>query len=195
MPLLKNPRRERFAQALASGKSAIEAHRMAGYKADTKLQRDPRISLRVGELLEQRRKIAEKGTERAFERIVERSAITKQSVIEMLLADRELARENKQASAAIAAAKLIGSELFSMFVERKEQGRPGDFAGLSDAELEERLMATLIDRGLSEEQARILVARQRVRGEMLDPTGRKKPPRQMIDVTPTAAEAAKDAAE
>jgi hypothetical protein len=99
---------------------------------------------------------------------LERSAITKQSVIDMLLADRELARENKQASAAIAAAKLIGSELFGMFIERKEKGRPGDFAGLSDAELEEKLMATLIERGLSEEAARALVAKQRVRGGMPD---------------------------
>jgi hypothetical protein len=32
MPCLKNPRRERFAQLLASGKSAAAAHEEAGYK-------------------------------------------------------------------------------------------------------------------------------------------------------------------
>jgi phage terminase small subunit len=32
MPLLKNPRRERFAQLLASGKTATDAHEQAGYR-------------------------------------------------------------------------------------------------------------------------------------------------------------------
>ena len=50
-----------------------------------------------------------------------------------------------------------------MFIERKETGRPGDFAGLSDAELETKLMETLVERGLPEEQARVLVARKRSR--------------------------------
>ena len=89
-----------------------------------------------------------------------------------------------QASAAIAAARLIGAELHGMFIERKEKGRPGDFAGLSDAEIEQKLMETLIERGLSEEAARVLVARQRTKRGMLDPrAGREQRP-VLIDVTP-----------
>ena len=56
----------------------------------------------------------------------ERVAITKETIIEMLLADRGLAREKTQAGASIAIARLM---LHGMFIERKEQGRPGDFAG------------------------------------------------------------------
>jgi hypothetical protein len=32
MPMLKNPRHERFAQLLASGKNATDAYELAGYK-------------------------------------------------------------------------------------------------------------------------------------------------------------------
>ena len=34
MPTLKNPRHERIAQLLASGKTATEAHQLAGFKRD-----------------------------------------------------------------------------------------------------------------------------------------------------------------
>jgi len=60
------------------------------------------------------------------------------------------------------ALELLGKEL-GIFVERRERGRPGDFAGLSDAELEAKLVQTLVDRGLPEEQARALYSPRRVR--------------------------------
>jgi phage terminase small subunit len=36
MPGLKNARHERFAQQIAQGKSAVEAYRLAGYRAANK---------------------------------------------------------------------------------------------------------------------------------------------------------------
>jgi hypothetical protein len=59
------------------------------------------------------------------------------------------------------------NKMFGWVVNKREVGRPGDFAGLSDAELEKKLMETLIERGLPEEQARMLVAKQRRPGGML----------------------------
>lgn len=50
---------------------------------------------------------------------IERVMLSKTAVIEMLLADRELARVKGQSSAAIRAAELLGKEL-GMFVVRAE---------------------------------------------------------------------------
>jgi hypothetical protein len=40
-----------------------------------------------------------------------------------------------------------------MFIERREQGRPGEFAELSNEELDGRLIASLTARGMTVEQA------------------------------------------
>src|SRR5438477_11178693 len=84
MPLLRNPKHERFAQELAKGKHLERAHRVAGYRTDRRnaqqlRQRDD-ISRRIEELLANRDKIDVRATERA----IERTAITKQRVIEEL---------------------------------------------------------------------------------------------------------------
>jgi hypothetical protein len=111
------------------------------------------------------------------ERAIERTAITREWVIEHLRENVERAMQLRpvldakgnpvgefkhDASAANRALELLGKQL-GMFVERREKGRPGDFAGLSDEQLEAKLVETLIERGLPEEQARVLVARKRSR--------------------------------
>lgn len=54
MPILSDPRHERFAQNLAAGMSQVEAYAKAGYKRDrrdaSKLAAKPDISRRVAEL-------------------------------------------------------------------------------------------------------------------------------------------------
>lgn len=54
MPVLKNPKHERFAQELAKGKSQIEAHETAGYKPDdgnaASLANRPEVQARVQEI-------------------------------------------------------------------------------------------------------------------------------------------------
>jgi phage terminase small subunit len=72
VPRLRNPRQERFAQALAKGTSAIEAHRRAGYKPDrggaTRLQQRASISQRVAELQAQDLEKEEKARALAIEK-------------------------------------------------------------------------------------------------------------------------------
>lgn len=55
-------------------------------------------------------------------------------------------REKGQTAAAIRAAELLGKEL-GMFIERREQGRPGDFADLPEEELDRRIIAQLDGEG------------------------------------------------
>jgi phage terminase small subunit len=54
MPILSNPRHEKFAQGLAQGKPAINAYEMAGYKPDrgaaSRLSANVIIQARVAEL-------------------------------------------------------------------------------------------------------------------------------------------------
>jgi phage terminase small subunit len=55
MPILENPRHERFAQLLAEGKTADEAYEGAGYKPNAgnacRLKGNDKVSERVGEIL------------------------------------------------------------------------------------------------------------------------------------------------
>ncbi len=84
MTILRNPRHERFAQELAAGKSAAEAYSAAGYRANTgnasTLRAQQSISKRVDEILAERESIAAQATERA----IERTAITKERVLNEL---------------------------------------------------------------------------------------------------------------
>jgi phage terminase small subunit len=129
MPVLRNPKHERFAQEIAKGKSAADAYVLAGYKPSrpnaSHLQHDHNVAQRVAEILGNREKIEAKAVERA----IERAGITKADVLAMLIEDRNLAREKGQTAAAIRAAELLGKEL-GMFIDRREQGRPGEFDGL-----------------------------------------------------------------
>lgn len=84
MPVLKNPRWERFAQNLASGMSLLDAHEDAGFKPDRgnahRLQHTDPILQRVAELLDKRERIESKATEKAIEKL----AITKEAVLSEL---------------------------------------------------------------------------------------------------------------
>ncbi|HEY7243379.1 MAG TPA: hypothetical protein VH678_05790 [Xanthobacteraceae bacterium] len=127
MPVLKNPRHERFARLLASGKTAVDAHELAGYKRDdghaSRWARKPEIRARVQEIA---------GT------AAERAAVTVDGLIAKAEAVLAAAMEAGQHSAAIAAIKEIGV-LSGKRIERSERGQPGEFDWLdrlSVAELE-----------------------------------------------------------
>lgn len=101
MPVLKNPRHEAFAQALAKGETADQAYQSAGYKEDrghaSRLAANGSIRQRLTELQSA---------------AAERTLVTIDSITRELDEDRELARSVKQAAAAITAtvnkAKLHG---------------------------------------------------------------------------------------
>jgi hypothetical protein len=122
----EKPTHERFAQFLASGKSAKDAYAAAGYKPSDSngawLARKDEISSRVAEIstesLERERATAAIAAERAV--------VTRQSLIEEARAVLTAARESGQNSAAIAAIKEIGV-LAGVRIERSERGAPGEF--------------------------------------------------------------------
>ena len=119
MPPLDNAKHERFAQALAAGKTAVDAYEVAGYRRNrghaSTLRKNPKLLKRVDEILETRGEIQGRGALAAIDRV----RLTKTGVIDMLLADRELARQKGQASAAIRATELLGIEL-GMFTTRSD---------------------------------------------------------------------------
>jgi hypothetical protein len=150
MPALSNPRQERFAQLLARGKNASEAYELAGYKPNggnaSELKNSERVSNRVAELLAEKERIHQRATERA----IERTALSREWVLERLVENAERAMQARavldgngkevgeyeyQGSVANRALELLGKEL-GMFIDRKEVGDPGEFAAMDDADLE-----------------------------------------------------------
>lgn len=129
MPVIPNPRHEKFCQEIAKGKSAGEAYRLAGYDADEKsaetlgprLFRKVQIASRVAEL-------QEGGARRA--------EITVQSLLAEAEEARLLAIKIGQPAAAVAATRERGV-LSGKRIEKSEQGKPGDFDRMADDELEE----------------------------------------------------------
>jgi Terminase small subunit len=94
MPILSNPRHERFAQELANGVSATEAYERAGFARNRvsahRLKQKPNIRERVSELLKQREHINAQATAKA----IEKTALTKEWVIERLIENANRAMQN-----------------------------------------------------------------------------------------------------
>lgn len=80
MPVLKNARHEKFAQALSNGKTADEAYQLAGFKPNrgnaATLKQKQSISNRITEILKQ----IEENDREANDRVIEKLAITKERV-------------------------------------------------------------------------------------------------------------------
>lgn len=132
MPALENPKHELFAQELAKGKTAEDAHGLAGYKASrsgaSQLKQNLNISNRVAELLSEREAIHGQATADA----IKSTALTKEWVIETLMENVAKAMQAKamtddegntigefqyQGSVANKALELLGKEM-GMFVDR-----------------------------------------------------------------------------
>ena len=130
MPVLTNPRHERFCQYLAQGKTATEAYRLAGYKPSrfnaSHLADNPRVIERLQQITT-RNGVA--------------AAVTAESLIAQAEEVYRAACNSHQYSAAIGAIREKGV-LSGKRIERAEIGGPGEFDHLSDAEL----MASLRER-------------------------------------------------
>ena len=109
LPLLPNPRHEAFAQAVASGKNATEAHKEAGYKPNRstacQLKQDARIFTQVAELQEEQLAMHQQATA---------AAAANAKVIESPIAEAEAARakamaEKGGAAAAVSALTALAS--------------------------------------------------------------------------------------
>ena len=122
MGVLKNPKWERFAQGLASGKTADEAYVFAGYEENRgnaiRLKANERISARLKELQE---------------RAAIRAEVTSASLIEMADEIRRAAFNAGQFAPAVSAVKEMGI-LAGVRVEKRDTiNRRAD--DLSDDEL------------------------------------------------------------
>ena len=88
MPVLKNPRHEKFAQAVVAGKNNGDAYHDAYGKSDRKaasrLRQREDVSRRIEFLLGQVADIHEEATSKAIAVVVERYAITKERVLSEL---------------------------------------------------------------------------------------------------------------
>lgn len=124
MPILTNARHERFAQALAAGKSADEAYQDAGYAPNrgnaATLKANQSVRARVAELQEKTAK---------------KAGVTVESLTAMLIEDREGARAAAQFAAAVSAVDKL-AKLHGHMIDRKEI-RTGQI--LTDDELDARI--------------------------------------------------------
>ena len=162
MPVLSNPKHERFAQELASGRTAEDAHGIAGYKASrsgaSQLKHQVNISNRVSEILAEREVIHGQATADA----IKATALTKEWVIEMLTQNVAKAMQatavlnddgepvgeySYQGSVANRSLELLGKEL-GMFIDRKEVGRPGEFESMNADQLREYINREATELGL-----------------------------------------------
>lgn len=128
MPVLKNPKHERFAQEIAAGTQIAVAFEKAGYSPSPnnahRLKAHPQIRLRIEELL--------KVGEARVVQVLEKAALTREWVIDRLVENVERAMQHKEVmqggkptgeyvydgSVANKALELLGKEL-GMFVERR----------------------------------------------------------------------------
>lgn len=161
MPVLTNPRWEAFAAGLAKGKTGDQAYQDAGYAPNrgnaARLKANESILARMAELREM---VVEKATvDRAWvlARLVENANRALQALPVLDNEGNPTGEYRYEGSVANRALELVGKE-FGMFVERKESGKPGDFAALDRTALEARLYDEYRDLGISDVKARALVA-------------------------------------
>ncbi len=118
---------ERFARLYMKTGNAAASYLEAGYKvasrttldsAASHLTRNPKVKGRIRELQHN---------------MATRNRITVDSLLDDISEARALALRVDQPSAAIAATQLA-AKLCGLLVDRKEQGQPGEFAGLQSAD-------------------------------------------------------------
>lgn len=123
MPVLSNPRHEKFAQALAKGSSASEAYERAGYlpkrQNAARLMSNDDVRIRVAEL-------QAKGASKAV--------VTLQTLLDEAEEARVLAMRINQPSAAVSAIKEKGV-LAGLRVEKRENTNRTALNEMTDDEL------------------------------------------------------------
>lgn len=162
MPLLNNPRHERFAQGLAAGKAAEEAYSEAGFKPSASnastLRKNQNVLERVSELLAEREAIHAQATAQA----IKATGLTKEWVIETLIENVQRSLQAKpaktddegnaigeyqyQGNVTNRALELLGKEL-GMFVDRSEV-KVSDFTELTVEQKRERVLGRVRQLGI-----------------------------------------------
>jgi phage terminase small subunit len=123
MPILDNPKHERFCQALAKGETGDQAYITAGYKENrgnaARLKAKESIIARVVEILE---------------KAAVRTEITVQSLTDMYLDDRRLARALGQIGVSKGAADSI-AKLHGLMIDRAVLKNVNEFDDMDEQKL------------------------------------------------------------
>ena len=126
MGVLRNLEDERFCQMVVAGKEPADAYlETGGTSGNPPLAASRRMA----------RKLIRKRVEELLDVNARRAQLSRSKILERIYDDWELSRKLGQMAAAATNAKLMGSELHRMFIERKEIGGPGDFDSKSPEEL------------------------------------------------------------
>jgi hypothetical protein len=135
MSPLSNSRHEKFAQELATGRSAADAYLRAGYKANygncIRLKGNERVAARIAEL---------KGIGAA------RAEVTIASLVNELDQARTEALRLGQVSAAVAAT-MGKAKVTGQIIDRAEVGKPGEFDSMTEKELLEFIVSNIKELG------------------------------------------------
>jgi hypothetical protein len=138
MPPLDNPRHEAFAQALFEGLGTGQTHGQS-YSAAGYTSNPSAAKVNASRLLNSTNHIIERVQELQAQ-AARHKRVTVEAIVDELEGARQIARENNQASAMVAAstakAKILGLE-----INRSEVGKPGDFGPInSKDELAEKYL-------------------------------------------------------
>lgn len=144
MPVLKNPRHERYAQELAKGQSQVEAYAAAGYSrskscASELLSSKPYIHERVAEI---QGETANKSTDKM-------ASVTRADVLsELLKIGMANVGEDAVRAADKRAALLNYAQIEGWVIERREIGEPGEFSAMDESSLMEEIMRDAAEAGV-----------------------------------------------
>lgn len=145
MPVLSNPRHERFAQELAKGMSQTEAYKLAGYSASDETAR------RTASVLMTKHDVVARVAE-----LQQRGAVRAEVTVESLIGEAEEARllavKLNNPAAAVAAIREKGV-LSGKRIERSERGQPGEFEGMNADELRDYVAREAAALGLGDGHA------------------------------------------
>ena len=150
MPQLSNPKHELFAALLAEGRSATEAHALAGYKPNRHnawvLKQREDIQTRINELLAERAAQHAAATAQAVQEL----ALSEEWVLGELKRNATKAAELKQYGPANRALELIGKQL-GMFVDKSEiLQKSEEFQGWTMEQMRTELVRSARELGLLE---------------------------------------------
>jgi hypothetical protein len=156
--VLNNPRRERFAQLVATGRSATDAYVAAGYAKKAAYTCGPRL-LKVVSVRARVREL-----DHTFACVsASRAAVDREFVLRELRDNALAAKRNRQYSASNRALELLGKEL-GMFQDQGEDWLDhwdGDLSKLSDLQLE-KLTYVSGKMAFGDDEAKILAIRRQM---------------------------------
>lgn len=179
MPALLNPKWELACHALTTGLSQAEAYKAGGFKKDTatagRFFKRPEIAARVAEIIAEKRQIEQQAAQRAAAEVeVDRAWIMRNLRHNALSAMRgsplydrggnrlrdaegNLRYTKPDHMSANRSLELMGREI-GMFINRHEVGGAGDFARLTEEELNGQIVQTLQAFGVPDKLAKKLIA-------------------------------------